>query len=73
MQKDRAVDNYMVITLDDLDVATENVYMIMEQIRLFLNLPNVIVLVSADIGRLFIHYTKFFTEMLLPANISNNN
>lgn len=59
-------NSYLVITLDDLDVATENVYLIMEQIRLFLNLPHVIILVSADIGRLFLHYTKFFTEMLLP-------
>lgn len=70
MRNDKSAENYMVITLDDLDVATENVYLIMEQIRLFLNLPNVIIFVSADIGRLFMHYTKFFAEMLLPNNLN---
>lgn len=55
-------DYYLVISIDDLDVATEASYEILEQIRLFLMIPHVIVLVTADINRLFLEMNKVFSE-----------
>ena len=57
--------NFLVIVLDDLDTATEDAYAVLEQIRLFLMLPNIIILVSADLGRLYLECNKYFLEKLV--------
>lgn len=59
------VMNFLLITLDDLDVATHDVYEVLEELRLFLMIPNVLVLVSADMGRLFLECNKYFSDVLL--------
>lgn len=43
---------YLVLAIDDLDLADENVYDILEQLRIFLVIPNVIVLITADMERM---------------------
>lgn len=45
-------NNYLVLAIDDLDLANENVYDILEQLRIFLVIPKVIVLLTADIDRM---------------------
>lgn len=57
-------DTFLVITLDDVDTATEDVYAVMEQIRLFLMFPNIIILLSADLGRLYLECNKYFLKKL---------
>ena len=57
--------NFLVIVLDDLDTATEDAYAVLEQIRLFLMLPNIIILVSADLGRLYLECNKYFLKKLV--------
>ncbi len=44
--KDRIKNEYLVVSIDDLDMGIENSYLIMEEIRKFLCIPNVIVLVT---------------------------
>ena len=65
-------NNFLLITLDDLDVATQGAYNVLEHIRLFLMIPNVIVLVSADMERLFIECNKYFADTLLNTNVIND-
>lgn len=45
-------NNYLVLAIDDLDLANENVYDILEQIRIFLVIPKVVILLTADIDRM---------------------
>lgn len=59
--------NFLLITLDDLDVATHDAYEVLEELRLFLMIPNVLVLVSADMGRLFLECNKYFSDVLLSS------
>lgn len=63
---------FLLITLDDLDVATQGAYNVLEHIRLFLMIPNVIVLVSADMERLSLECNKYFADTLLDTNDINN-
>lgn len=44
--------NFLVISIDDIDMASGNVYKYLEQIRRFLTVPQVIIFVTADIQRL---------------------
>ncbi len=45
-------EKYLVLTIDDVDMAGLNSYRILEQIHLFLGVPNIIILITADIERL---------------------
>ncbi len=44
--------NFLVISIDDIDMASGNVYKYLEQIRRFLTVPQVIIFITADIQRL---------------------
>lgn len=56
-------ERFLVISIDDLDIVTGDIYnCILEQIRLFLMIPKVIVLVTADMDRLTIACNKQFKE-----------
>lgn len=43
---------FLVIVIDDIDMASDNVYKFLEQIRRFLTIPQVIIFLTADIKRL---------------------
>lgn len=45
-------DFYLVIAIDDIDMSGQKAHFILEQIRRFLCMPKVIVLITADIDRL---------------------
>ncbi len=65
----KAQINFLVLTIDDLDVVIDDVNNILEQVRLFLSVPNVIVLVTADYGRLFMDCNKsFFSRLYCKEN-----
>lgn len=66
-------NSYLVITLDDLDTATEDVYLVLEQIRLFLMLPNIILLVSADLERLYLECSKYFLNKLYVNGMTSDD
>lgn len=61
----RREERFLVLSIDDLDMTTGGVYHILEQIRLFLIIPRVIVLVTADIDRLSLSCNKQLSEELL--------
>lgn len=61
----READRFLVISIDDLDVAMGDIYGIMEQIRMFLMVPHVIVLLSADIERLSMSCNKEISEKMI--------
>ena len=64
---------FLVITIDDLDVAVEDVNSILEQIRLFLMIPQVIVLATADYERIYLDCNKSFSQKLIyPFNIQEH-
>lgn len=65
----RCGNSFFVLAIDDLDVASGSVNDILEQIRLFLMVPRVIVLVTADYGRLCMEYCKFLSNSLLCPSI----
>lgn len=46
------VENYLVISIDDIDMGAGNAYELLEQIRRFLSIPKVIIFLTADIKRL---------------------
>ena len=46
-------NNFLVIQLDDTDMQLENAYSILEEVRKYLTLPNVIVLMATDLDQLF--------------------
>lgn len=56
---------FLVVAIDDLDVVVDDVNSILEQIRLFLSVPKVIVLATADYGRLFLDCNKSFSDRLI--------
>lgn len=58
-------DNYLVICIDDLDIVKDCAYNILEQIRMFLTIPRVIILITADIDRLILDVSSLFSEKLL--------
>ncbi len=58
-------NRYLVLSIDDLDMASGDIYRILEQIRLFLIIPKVIVLVTADINKLFMACNRNFSEQLM--------
>lgn len=64
--KDRNMQNYLVIPIDDVDMNLEKGYQLLEAIRKYLMTPNVIVLLAADyvqLGRLCVNeYSRFWKE-----------
>ena len=52
--KEKERESYLVFAIDDLDMVIESAYMRLEELRLFLTIPNVIVLVTADIDQLIL-------------------
>lgn len=58
-------EKFFVITIDDLDVVVDDVDSILEQIRMFLTIPRVIVLVTADYERLFLECNKVFSNRMI--------
>lgn len=58
-------NKYLLIIIDDVDMAGANSFLILEQIHLFLNIPNVIVLLSADFRRLKQICAKHFADIYI--------
>lgn len=65
MTNGRGETFFLVLTIDDLDVAMDDVNNILEQIRLFLMIPKVIVLITADYGRLYLDCNRSFSSKLI--------
>jgi len=62
--------SFFVLTIDDLDIVSGRTDEILEQIRLFLMVPKVIVLATADYGRLYLECNKSLSSSLIcPGNI----
>lgn len=53
---------YLVIPIDDLDMANESVDHIMEQLRNFFSIPRVIILTTADIDKLLMGIEHSFSD-----------
>lgn len=53
-----ACDKYLVISIDDLDMANECMEQVLEQLRIFLSVPKVIILASLDVDKLLMHACK---------------
>ena len=56
-------DSFLIVPIDDIDMSFERAYNILEQIRRFLNLPQVIVFLTTDIQRLEMVCTHKFKEL----------
>lgn len=65
----RSEERYLVLSIDDLDMAMHDMYSILEQVRLFLMIPKVIVLITADLERLSMACNKQFAESLISREI----
>lgn len=58
--KASGMESYLVVVIDDMDLATKKVHKICEDIRNYLSVPNVIVLFSADYEQLiYAVYQKY--------------
>lgn len=58
--KDNGNNRYMVVVIDDMDLAIKKIYRICEDIRNYLSVPNVIVLFAADYRQLlYAVYQKY--------------
>lgn len=57
-------DKYLVVSIDDLDMGIENSYAIMEEIRKFLCIKNIIVLVSLRMDQVHIALRSKFEQQL---------
>lgn len=62
-------DRYLVIPIDDLDLASEKTMAILEQLRIFLSVPQVIVLTTVDIEKLLLGGNKKFSDELICRDI----
>lgn len=47
-KKERKASRFLVIPIDDVDISTADIYRCCEEIRNYLALPNVIILMAAD-------------------------
>lgn len=45
-------NGYLVLAIDDVDMANNKAWNILEQIRMYMSIPNVIILLTSDMGRL---------------------
>lgn len=53
-----AGDKYLVISIDDLDMANEGLEQVLEHLRIFLSIPKVIILASLDVDKLLMRTCK---------------
>ena len=61
-------NRYLVIPIDDLDLANDMSLDILEQIRIFLSVPQVIILATVDIEKLTLCGNKKFSDELICEN-----
>lgn len=74
MKKKDDDDLFLIIPIDDLDMASHNLYYNLEQMRLFLMIPKVIILVTADIDRLSLGIkTELSKQLLFHGNITERD
>ena len=60
-------DKYLVIPIDDLDMADECLEQVLEQLRIFLSVPKVIILTTLDVDKLLMHMHKRMVELYTKA------
>ena len=63
IEDNRNIGQYLVIAIDDIDMSGGKSHYILEQIRRYLSIPNVIVMVTADIDRLHKACEKRYEEL----------
>lgn len=71
IQTGNAENSYLVVSIDDIDMGIENSYSIMEEIRKFLCIPNVIVLISLDIRQLELILKTNYYKLLGKDNLDD--
>lgn len=64
---------FLVIPIDDLDLASEKTIDILEQLRIFLSVPQVIILTTVDVEKLLMCGNKKFSDELLCSNNMEEN
>lgn len=67
--KERKVTNYLVVTIDDVDMNISNCYGLLEVVRKYLMAPNVIVLLAADYHQLGELCKKVYLDSLAKVNV----
>lgn len=67
-QYEREIDYYLVIAIDDVDMSGKKAHYILEQIRRFLCMKKVVVLITADIDRLQIACESRYKDIYDEAN-----
>lgn len=60
--------NFLVIPVDDIDNNTDQAYQMMEQIRKYLILPNIIILISFKLEQISNVAELYFTKLYSPLN-----
>lgn len=60
-------NSFLVIPLDDIDLQLQNSYDMLEEIRQYLQLPNTVVLMAADIGQLRNMTNLYYRREMNPA------
>lgn len=65
-------NDFLVIPIDDLDNNTEHAYLMMEQIRKYLILPNVIIFISFKLRQISNVAELYFTKLYKPLYPNNN-
>ena len=63
-EKEKIENEYLVVSIDDLDMGIENAYAIMEEIRKFLCLPNLIILVTLRMDQIHVTLKSTFDKQL---------
>lgn len=66
-------NRYLVIPIDDLDLASEKTMGILEQLRIFLSVPQVIILTTVDIEKLLLCGNKKFSDELICQDIMDES
>ena len=64
MDKESHRDSYIVFAIDDLDMVTGDTYLKLEELRLFMTIPKVIVLLTADLGHLSMNIENIWAKQL---------
>lgn len=67
------MESYLVIVIDDIDMAGEKSFLNLEQIHLFMNIPKIIVLLSADLKRLRQICGKYYMETYIAETELSSN
>lgn len=62
----------MIVPIDDLDLASNNIVGVLEQLLVFLSVPNVIILTTLNIEKLLLSCKKKFAEEHLYAHNTND-